>query len=289
MKKIVILCLSVALLATTSCGNKEKDEQLRQAQAVAEASREELADAVADRDQLLGLVNEISSGMEQIKQLENILTVQGTGETPGQKEQIIADIAAIQKTLQDRRERLDQLEKKLKNSNLRNSKLQQTIASLNSQIDSQSAEINTLRANLDAAKTRIGELDNQVDSLATTVNAVTAQRDSTETQNEMLSNELNTCYYAIGNKGELKDNKIIETGFLRKTKLMEGEFDHNFFTKADKRTLTTIDLNSNKAEVLTNQPKDSYTILDMNGHKVLQITNPARFWSFSNYLVVKID
>lgn len=289
MKKIVILCLSAALLATTSCGNKEKDEQLRQAQAVAEASREELADAVADRDQLLGLVNEISSGMEQIKQLENILTVQGTGETPGQKEQIIADIAAIQKTLQDRRERLEQLEKKLKNSNLSNSKLQQTIASLNSQIDSQSAEINTLRANLDAAKTRIGELDIQVDSLATTVNTVTAQRDSTETQNEKLSNELNTCYYAIGNKSELKDNKIIETGFLRKTKLMEGEFDHNFFTKADKRTLTTIDLNSNKAEVLTNQPKDSYTILDMNGHKVLQITNPARFWSFSNYLVVKID
>ena len=80
-----------------------------------------------------------------------------------------------------------------------------------------------------------------------------------------------------------------ETGFLRKTKLMEGEFDHNFFTKADKRTLTTIDLNSNKAEVLTSQPMDSYTILDMNGHKVLQITNPARFWSFSNYLVVKID
>lgn len=289
MKKIVILCLSAALLATTACSNKEKDEQLRQAQAVAEASREELADAVADRDQLLGLVNEISSGMEQIKQLENILTVQGAGETPGQKEQIIADIAAIQKTLQDRRERLEQLEKKLKDSNLSSSKLQQTIASLNSQIDSQTAEITALRANLDAAKTRIGELDTQVDSLATTVNTVTAQRDSTETQNEILSNELNTCYYAIGNKSELKDNKIIETGFLRKTKLMEGEFDRNFFTKADKRTLTTIDLNSNKAEVLTNQPKDSYTILDMNGHKVLQITNPARFWSYSNYLVVKID
>lgn len=289
MKKIVILYLSAALLATTACSNKEKDEQLRQAQAVAEASREELADAVADRDQLLGLVNEISSGMEQIKQLENILTVQGAGETPGQKEQIIADIAAIQKTLQDRRERLEQLEKKLKDSNLSSSKLQQTIASLNSQIDSQTAEITALRANLDAAKTRIGELDTQVDSLATTVNTVTAQRDSTETQNEILSNELNTCYYAIGNKSELKDNKIIDTGFLRKTKLMEGEFDRNFFTKADKRTLTTIDLNSNKAEVLTNQPKDSYTILDMNGHKVLQITNPARFWSYSNYLVVKID
>lgn len=277
------------MLATFSCSNKEKDEQLRQAQAIAEASREELADAVSDRDQLLDLVNEISTGMEQIKQLENILTVQSSGETPEQKEKIIADIAAIQKALQDRRERLDQLEKKLKASNLNTSKLQQTIESLNAQIDSQSAEINLLRANLDAANTRIGELGNQVDSLSTTVTNVTAQRDSTYNSNQQLTNELNVCYYAIGNKSELKDNKIIETGFLRKTKLMEGEFERGFFTKADKRTLTTIDLNSDKAEVLTNQPKDSYTILDTNGHKVLQITNPARFWSLSNYLVVKVD
>lgn len=289
MKKIIILCLSAVLLSTVACNNKERDAQLRQAQAIAEATRDELADAVADRDQLLDLVNEISTGMEQIKQLENILTVQGTSETPAQREQISADIAAIQKTLQDRRERLEQLEKKLKDSNLNSAKLQQTIANLNSQIDAQTAEISTLRENLGAAMTRIGELDSQVDSLATTVNAVTAQRDSTEVQNEQLANELNTCYYAVGNKSELKKYNIIETGFLRKTKLMEGEFDREFFTRADKRTLTTIELNAGKAEVLTNQPKDSYTILDVNGHKTLQITNPAKFWSLSNYLVVKVD
>lgn len=289
MKKIIILCLSAVLLATTACTNKEKEEQLRQAQAVAEASREELAEAVADRDQLIGLVNEISSGMEQIKQLENILTVSGTSETPGQKEQIIADINAIQKTLSDRRERLEQLEKKLKASNLNNAQLTKTIETLNAQIASQTSEINSLKSNLDEAMARIGELGVQVDSLSTTVETVTTELNNANDQNTQLTNELNTCYYAIGNKSELKENKIIETGFLRKTKLMEGDFDRNFFTVADKRTLTKIDLNSEKAEVLTNQPKDSYTILDLNGHKVLQITNPALFWSLSNYLVVKVD
>ena len=118
---------------------------------------------------------------------------------------------------------------------------------------------------------------------------VTAERDSTDKENIELTNELNTCFYAIGNKNELKQNNIIETGFLRKTKIMEGDFDRAFFTKADKRTLTAIDLNSNKAEVLTKQPTDSYRIVDVNGHKVLQITNPALFLSLSNYLVVKID
>ena len=70
---------------------------------------------------------------------------------------------------------------------------------------------------------------------------------------------------------------------------MQGDFDQSFFTAADKRTLTSIDLNAKKAKVLTNQPTDSYVIEDVNGHKVLRITNPAAFWSLSNYLVVKID
>lgn len=289
MKKLLTIC-TVAALVLGACGSKEKDEQLRQAQAMAEASNEELQAAVSDRDQLLSLVNEISGGMQEIKQLENILTVSnGIDETPGKRSQIQADIAAIQKTLQERRERLAELEKRLSSSSLTNNNLRQTITTLRQQIDSQTAEIASLRSNLDEAKTMIGELDATVDSLSTTVNTVTAAKDSLSRESTELANELNTCYYAIGSKGELKDKKIIETGFLRKTKLLKGDFDQSFFTTADKRTLTVIDLNSNKAEVMTNQPADSYVIEDVHGHKILRITNPAQFWSLSNYLVVKID
>lgn len=288
MKKVLTIAL-VALAVLSGCKNKEQQRQLEEAQAVAEASREELTDALADRDQLLGLVNEISENMEQIKQLENILSVQGSSETPGQREQIRADIAAIQATLQQRRERLDELERRLNASNLTTRNLQNTISSLRSQLDSQTAEIGTLRANLGEARARIDTLDATVDSLHTTVTTVSAERDSTLQANTQLTDELNTCYYAIGTKQELKDNNIIETGFLRRTKLMEGNFDQNFFTRADKRRLPSIDLNSDKAKVLTNQPADSYTIISSNGHKVLQITNPAKFWSLSNYLVIQTD
>jgi len=289
MRKIVILCVAGALLSS-ACSNKKQEEQLRQAQALADASREELVGAVADRDSLLGLVNEISAGMGEIRRLENILTVNNASETPGQRDQIRADISAIQQALQQRRERLKELERKLANSNITNSKLQATITTLREQIDTQTQEIAGLRANLDDAKSKIGTLDQQVDSLSTTVNTVKAQRDSANQVNTELVNELNTCYYAIGNKSELKANRIIEGGgFLRKTKLMEGDFDRSFFTKADKRTLTTIDLNSSKAEVLTKQPEGSYTITNEGGRKVLHITNPAEFWSLSNFLVIKID
>lgn len=288
MKKIVTLALTALLIASSSCSNKKQEEELRQQQALNEATTEELRSAIADRDQLIGLVNEISTGMDQIKQLENILTVNGQSETPGQRDQILADIASIQATLTQRRERLAELEKKLDSSNLSNTNLKKTIAQLQGQIDSQTREIETLRGNLDEAKASISSLTGQVDSLSTTVTTVVAQRDSADNANVELTNELNTCYYAIGNKDELQANKIIETGFLRKTKIMEGDFDRNFFTRADKRTLTQIDLNSTKAEVLTKQPAGSYTIDDVNGHKVLRITNPAQFWSLTNYLVIKI-
>lgn len=285
MRKLIAIGIT-GILVLSGCSDKKK---LEDAQQQNDATRAELLEAVNDRDQLLSLVNEISTGMDQIKQLENILSVSGGSETPGQRDQIKSDIAAIQQTLQQRREKLAELEKKLSASSVANADLKKTISSLRSQIDSQASEIASLRANLNEAAGKIGELDAAVDSLNTTVTTVTAERDSTKQQNTIISNELNQCFYAIGTKSELKENKIIETGFLRKTKLMKGDFDQSFFTTADKRTLTTIDLNSNKAEVLTNQPAGSYVITEANGHKVLRITNPVAFWSLSNYLVIKID
>lgn len=285
MRKLIAIGIT-GILILSGCTDKKK---LEEAERQNDATRAELIEAVNDRDQLLSLVNEISAGMDQIKQLENILSVSGKNETPGQREKIQADIAAIQQTLQQRREKLAELEKKLSASSVANTELKKTIASLRSQIDSQAGEITALRTDLSAATGKIGELDATVDSLHTTVTTVTAERDSTEQQNTIITNELNQCFYAIGTKSELKDNKIIETGFLRKTKLLKGDFDQSFFTTADKRTLTTLDLNSDKAEVLTNQPAGSYVITEVNGHKVLRITNPVAFWSLSNYLVIKID
>ena len=297
MKKLTILTIAASLLAgtaatttMTSCNSKQK-EQLEQERAIAEATKEELQTAVAERDQLLQLVNEISGGMAEIKRIENILTVKNglNEEGSDSRTQLQADLAAVQKTLQDRRERLEALESQLAKSSLSTSGLQQTIASLRRQIDDQTAEIGTLRQNLAEARQRIGDLDTQLDSLNTAVTEATAAKEQIEHHSTELENQLNTCYYAIGNKSELQEHKIIETGFLRKTKLLESDFDPKFFTAADKRTLTRIDLNSDKAELMTKQPEDSYVIEEVGKSKVLRITNPDKFWNLSNYLVIKID
>lgn len=286
-KRIIpVLTLSLALLA--SCSKGTPTNETTDPEAVAAASREELEQALTDRDQLLQLTTEIQQNLDQIKEMENIISVT-SNETPDRRQQIKNDIDAIKQALIEKQQRLDELERKLSSSNLYSANLQKTIETLRAQIENQTAEIERLTTELTNANQRITQLGTQVDSLNTTVQNVTTERDAAEQQAIETANELNTCYYAVGSSKELKAHNILEGGFLRKTKVMEGEIDRNYFTKADKRTLTTIKLYSKKAQVMTSQPKQSYTISDVDGQKVLTITNPQLFWEKSNFLVVKID
>ena len=69
---------------------------------------------------------------------------------------------------------------------------------------------------------------------------VTTQKDAAEETANAAIKELNTVYIAIGSNKELKEKKILQSGFLRKTKVMKGDFDMNYFSAVDKRTLTQI-------------------------------------------------
>ena len=231
--------------------------------------------------------------MDQIKSLENILASNTwTGETSSKKEKIKNDLQILKNTLQQRQQKLNELEKKLKDSKLTNTKLEKTIETLKTQIAEHQAEIENLNTALTSAKGQIVKLENDKDSLNKTITTVSAEKAKVEEiAEEAITNvnELNKCFYAIGSKKELKQNKILESGFLKKTKVMQGEYDQNFFSVADKRTLKKINLHSKKAKILTNHPANSYELQDVDGQKTLLITNPSIFWNLSNYLVIQID
>lgn len=297
LKKIITLVAMVAVIATTSCKNDEKAKQ-EQAQKIQEqemlnqATREELAEAVADRDELLSLVNEIQQGLVEVKSLESVVTV-NTSESPDRRTIIRNDIAAIQTALNDRKARLAELEKKLSASNLYSEELKKTIASLNKQIEEQAAEIERLNNELTSTKTQLSEantkitkLDSKVDSLNTTVASVTTERNTAEAQAAALTTQLNTGFYVLGSKKELKEHNILQG----RKDVLQGQFDKSYFTSVDKTKVTSINTYSKKCKVLTKQPKDSYRIDEgSNKIKTIVITNPERFWMASNYLVVQTD
>lgn len=294
MTRFKAILAFVLLLGLASCNG----DKLRDAESQNQELRGDLEQTLATQDSLLALVNDITDGMNQIKELEKILSVPGNlqGDSESRKNQIRNDMVAIQNALQQRRERLEQLEAKLNAQNQENSTLSKTVKILKTQIAEQQTEIATLTNRLADANIKIEELGNTVrdlnstvDTLNTTVEREKSQREAAQKEATELTNELNTCYYAVDSKSNLKKAKIIETGFLRKTKIMKGDFDPQYFIAADKRNLTTIQLHSKKAKVLTNQPASSYKIIDEGGQKVLKITNPSQFWQLSNFLVVEID
>ncbi|MDE5726569.1 MAG: hypothetical protein K2H94_00400 [Duncaniella sp.] len=293
MKKIATVALMAVTLLTGCNADKLRESEAQNAQL-----KGDLRETLATQDSLLVLMNDISDGMAQIKDLEKIVSTPGSlsGESTSRKEQIRNDMIAIQQALQERRERLAELEKRLAASGSDNATLKRTISNLKAQIADQTTEIATLTNQLASANIKIEELTTTVtnltertDSLATDLTEEAQARAAAEAQALQAENELNTVYYAIGSGKELKEKDIISKGFLRKTKIMKGDFDLDYFTAADKRNLTEITTHAKKAQVMTSQPKDSYVIEDVNGQKVIRITNPAKFWQLSNYLVIKVD
>lgn len=312
----VIAILILAITALEACNTKDKPQSdnsiLVESDSTAFGDDDGLIDysdsSKVMRDytnSLSTLVNEVSDGLNDIKNLERIVTTDGlSNETTERKEQVRNDILLIKSSVQDRMNRLAELEDQLTRSEAKakyseeeRQTMLNTITDLRKQLTEQQQRIDALTAQLDAAKTTINNLNQKVDSLKTVNNNVTnenikAKEEAQKAHEEAikLSNELNECFYAIGTKQELKAHKIIESGFLRKTKVMQSNnIMLSYFTKADKRTLNEINLHSKKAKVLTNHDSQSYGIVDVGGMKVLRIYNHNLFWQYTNYLVIQVD
>lgn len=277
------------MLSMCACdGNKNENPQ----EAVNTELNDSLRTALAEKDSLLSLFAAVSDGMNEIKEMENLLNVSNlNAETPSRKQQIVNDMALIKQALADRRKRLASLEARLSKSQNYNEEMKKTMETLRAQIEQQEQTIADLQSQLSAANIKIAELNQDVDSLVTQNAQVTKEKAAAQEESARLTDALNTCYYVVGSKSELKNNKIIETGFLRKTKVMESDYELSYFTRADKRTLTEIPLHSKKAKVLSNHPDGSYQINEdaTTKAKTLVILDTNKFWELSNFLIVQIN
>ncbi len=256
-----------------------------------EASKQELVTALDERDQLLSLVKEMTLEMKEIRKLEDItsVAVAQSDEKSTRRTTILSDIKAVKETLMRRRNQLGVLEHQFKESGLYNEELIETIGALRGHIDYQTGEIDRLRAQLVAAGEQIEQLADKVDSLNVAVTEVESERDSARMESLLFENELNTCYYVAAGKSQLRTHNIIESGFLRRTKLMNGDFDQDFFAVRDKRNFEVLAVGSKKARVLTNHPEGSFRLRDDSSGVYLEIIDKDRFWSLTNYLVVQTD
>ena len=161
MKHITaILILSAAIAA---CAPKEPTESR---QDLMEASRQELATAVSERDMLFAIVKEMAVDMEEMKRLENIISVTPVSAESDVREysQLRNDMSALKRSLNQRRQRLAEVEEQLQQSGLFTDDLQDVIDIMRKQLDIQASEIKTLNTRLLKANSSIAALNTTIDS-----------------------------------------------------------------------------------------------------------------------------
>lgn len=270
----------------TSCNG----DKLKKAEQQNQELTDSLKAAEAAEAELAALIADIDGDMTKIMEVEGIVTTTNVGESNTSRDKIKTDMEHVAQLLKERRQRIAELEAKLKKNGQYSAKNKKALSEAKSKIEEQAQQILALQEELRNANIKIEDLTVKVSDLNTAVDSVTVAKNEAEEEAVKLANELNTCYYVIGSNKELKNQKIISKKFLGKTKVMEGEYEMSYFTKADKRTLTELPLYSKKVKMWTSQPADSYELKENeDGTKTLVITNATKFWEKTNFLVIQIN
>lgn len=283
---IILIIVSVLFFSCENTTSPEMD--------AANLKADSLQNLLNERDgtvnEFFEVFNEIEANLAQIKEKENIITVNttsGSELSPDAKDRINNDILMIYQLLQENKEKLNYLNKQLKNSDLKILELNKMIARLTEEINSKDSEISELREELTILNILVEDLNANIDTLTMMANM---QEDVISEQDE----EIHTAFYVYGTKKELKAQQVItnEGGFIgvgAVEKLME-DFNKDYFTKIDIRNTNKIPLMCKKAKLVTTHPSDSY-VIEGDDDKVdnLKITDYKKFWSTSKYLVIIIE
>ncbi len=279
---LFIACLATLVLP----GCQEKKEQNPVAQNYAQ--NDSLEKIIAQKDNelndMMGTLNEIQEGFREINEAEGRVTLARDGEKANKTQQIRENIQFIAKRMERNRDLIAKLRQQLRESSIKGDALKTTIDDLTKQLEEKDQQLQQLRAELDAKDIHISELDETINNLNSNVsNLKTESSRKTQTINNQ-DKQLNTAWYVFGTKKELRDQRIME-----KNRVLQGNFNKNYFTKIDIRDTKEIKLYSRWAEIKTQHPGSSYTLeRDANKLYVLRITNPQLFWSTSKYLVILV-
>lgn len=252
------------------------------------AKDDSLQQIISQRDtqinNMMATMNEIQEGFNEISEAENRVNLIQDDERADKASQIKEDIKFIADRMQQNRELIKKLQGQLRDSDFKSQELKKVIANMLRQLDEKDQQLQQLRAELDAKNIHIAELDETICNLN---NNVTELKSESDEKSQIINNQetqLNTAWYVFGTRPELKDQRI-----LMGDKVLQQNFNKNYFTKIDIRVTREIKLYSKSARLLTSHPAGSYELTrDNNKMYTLAITNTQLFWSTSKYLVVVV-
>ena len=288
MKKLVyaIACA----LAVASCNQ----DAAKKAEQIAQQQRDSLEQIISQKDNeindMMTTLSDIEEGFREITEAQSRVTLAKQGEGTNTMQRIKENFLFIQSQMQQNKELINKLKQQVRESSVKGGQLKKIIDNLTQQLETKDHQLQALREELDRKDIHIAELDEKVASLNTNV---TSLKEDNEKKEETITSQdkaLHTAWFVFGTKDELKTQRILsKDGLFSKTKLLEKDFNKDYFTKIDIRIDKEIKLYSKSAQIMTSHPAGSYTLQrDANKQFVLRISDPETFWSTSKYLVVLV-
>ncbi len=278
----VLVYLSIAVMIMEGCNNK-RDEQIKSLSQQDSTLMKETTQKDSTIIAYVKTINEVQDNLDSIKAAEKILSVNTFGSET--KKNIVADIRSINVQLLKYHREIYSLEKKLKLVDSQNKEIQKMEKHMAQELAEKDSAIAVLQ----------GTLAKMNDSLITVVQQFNDSMVVINKQNGKIAEmtaEMNTVYYAVGTKKELKKHNVLskDGGFIGigRSSEVKKNFNTEYFAKEDMTQLKTIPLHSRFEELLTSHPSSSYSITDNHKSDTLTIKFPALFWSVSKYLVVVV-
>ena len=284
MKKLIyaIACT----LAVASCNQ----DAAKKAEQIAQQQRDSLEQIISQKDNeindMMTTLSDIEEGFREITEAQSRVTLAKQGEGTNTMQRIKENFQFIQSQMQQNKELINKLKQQVRESSVKGGQLKKIIDNLTQQLETKDHQLQALREELDRKDIHIAELDEKVASLNTNV---TSLKEDNEKKEETITSQdkaLHTAWFVFGTKDELKTQRILsKDGLFSKTKLLEKDFNKDYFTKIDIRIDKEIKLYSKSAQIMTSHPAGSYTLQrDANKQFVLRISDPDTFWSTSKYL-----
>ena len=281
MKKTIFLLAAISAFFVSCTGGSQKAELM----AENDSLRSIIASRDAALDEMISTINIVEEGFKAINEAQGRINLDAVGSDHSGASSLQRDMNFISETLQKNKERIAELEEKLSSSQSYSKQLKAMVAKLKKELTEKNDQILALQQELSQKNLHIEELDKNVQALSGSVSELSATKEANEKTISAQDGALNAVWYAVGTKSELKDQKILDG----KKVLREAGANMSYFTKADRRQLTTVETYSKSAKLLTTHPEGSYK-LERNDKKqyVLKITNADTFWSVSKYLVIQV-
>ena len=282
MRKIFSILAVVMLLA--SCQEKKNVPVIENRDSVRDSLQQVIDFKDREINDILGTMNEIQEGFRLINAAEGRMSIIKSGEATNKTEQMRENIRSITEMMEHNRELIAKLRQQVRESSVRSDQFKTVIDNLVQQLEDNDANLQKLQTELQEKDIHIAELDQTVASLSSSIASLKEESSNKSETIIAQDKQINTAWYVFGTKKELQSQNIYEKG-----RVLQSNFNKNYFTKIDIRIVKEIKLYSKSVKIMTAHPTSSYQLIqDANKQYVLRINNPQNFWSTSKYLVVLV-